>query len=186
MSFNFKLNITKPSISSQQSLQQTQLQQQIIEKPQTKPMKWGEPTWFLFHTLAYKIKDEYFMQIKNDLLNNCFMICRNLPCPMCAEHATEYMKKINFNAIQTKEQLKDLFFNFHNTVNQRKGFPLFERNNLDSKYSIAVTKNIIQHFINHFKDKSRTIRNISNDFFREKALIYINNWFSNNIQYFND
>jgi hypothetical protein len=104
----------------------TPLPKQSPELPQQQPqnivkkMKWGEPTWFLFHTLSYKIKDEMFLQVKNEILNIFFLICRNLPCSICAEHATQYMQNINFNAIQTKQQLKDLFFEFHNTVNLKK------------------------------------------------------------------
>ena len=27
-------------------------------------MSWGRATWYLFHTLAHKVKDQYFLQIK--------------------------------------------------------------------------------------------------------------------------
>jgi len=152
---------------------------------EVKKMKWGEPTWFLFHTLAYKLKDEHFNQIKNDFLNLCFTICRNLPCPTCAEHATEYMKNINFNAIQSKQHLKDLFFEFHNSVNKRKGFSIFNKVDLDDKYSKANTIAIIQNFMINYRDKPKSIRNIANDWFREKTISQINQWFSKNLQYFN-
>jgi hypothetical protein len=178
--FQFKIRTPQrplPSLTAAPPLEPT--------KPETKPMKWGEPTWFLFHTLSYKIKDEYFSQIKNDFLNICFIICRNLPCPLCAEHATQYIQNINVNAIQTKEQLKDLFFEFHNTLNKKKGFQIFQKINLDEKYSKAITVNIIHNFIHHFRDKSKSIRNIANDFFREKTLVLINQWFNKNIIYFN-
>jgi hypothetical protein len=43
---------------------------QVQPVPQNNPNKirWGPPTWFLFHTLAHKIKDEHFSKIKNELL----------------------------------------------------------------------------------------------------------------------
>lgn len=161
-----------------------QVTQNIVTINEPKKMKWGEPTWFLFHTLAHKIKDTYFLQVKNDLLNTCFTICRNLPCPTCADHATRFMQNVNFNAIHTKQQVKDLFFEFHNSVNKQKGFELFNKNNLDEKYSKANTVAIIRNFIFYFRDKSRSIRNIANDFFRERTINEINNWFSKNLQYF--
>ena len=179
--FNFFIRPTVPKNINSTSLQPVQ-QQQV--KPEEKKMKWGEPTWFLFHTLAHKIKEDNFSQIKNDFLNMCFLICRNLPCPLCAEHATEYMQKANFNAIQTKQQLKDFFFEFHNMVNVKKGFPVFAKVDLDEKYSRAITINIVQNFIRNFRDKSRSIRNIANDFHRERALTTINQWFSKNISNF--
>ena len=29
-----------------------------------KVMVWGEPTWFLLHTLSYKVKEDIFLQFK--------------------------------------------------------------------------------------------------------------------------
>lgn len=182
--FSFTLRAPPANLSTNngQNTQNSQNAQRNASEP--KKMRWGEPTWFLFHTLAHKIKDENFLQIKNDFLNICFTICRNLPCPTCADHATRFMQNVNFNAIHNKQQIKDLFFEFHNSVNKEKGFELFNKNNLDEKYSRANTVAIIRNFIFHFRDKSRSIRNIANDFFRERTIVEINNWFSKNLQYF--
>jgi len=150
-----------------------------------KKMKWGEPTWFLFHTLAEKVKSEYFSVIKTELLNNIYSICKNLPCPMCASHATQYLNGINFNTIQTKEDLKILLFNFHNIVNEKKGFPTFNFAELDDKYSKAVTLNIINNFILHFRDKHKSIRMIADDLYRQRLSGLLMSWFSTNLKYFN-
>jgi hypothetical protein len=86
----------------------------VVEQPvpadTTKPkkMKWGEPTWYLFHALAEKVKEDRFQAIRGELLNTIYVICKNLPCPLCANHATQYMNAINFNTIQTKKDLIDL------------------------------------------------------------------------------
>lgn len=163
----------------------TLVEQTIDAEPKpVKKMRWGEPTWFLFHTLAYKIKDEHFDEKKLDLLNTISLICSNLPCPDCANHATEYMKQINFYAIRTKEDLKNMLFQFHNVVNQRKGFALFSINDLDSKYSTANTMNIIQNFMYFFQDKHFSIRMIANDMHRAKIIVRIKQWFNDNIKYF--
>ena len=94
-------------------------------EPTVKKMKWGEPTWFLFHTLACKVKEDCFQKVRGDLLNHIYSICVNLPCPMCANHAKEYMKNINFNTIRTKQDLIDMLYVFHNAVNKKKNFPYF-------------------------------------------------------------
>jgi hypothetical protein len=148
-------------------------------------MKWGQPVWFFFHTIAEKIKDECFHIVKNDLLNIVYTICSNLPCPTCASHATEYLNKINFNAIQNVDQLKDLFFVFHNSVNVRKNFPVFLRKDLDEKYSKANTINIIQNFFNTFLYKNSNMHMIANNMHRIRTVNFIKEWFNNNIQYFN-
>jgi hypothetical protein len=81
----------------QQSIQQPI--QQPIQQSTVKKVKWGEPTWFLFHTLSVKIKESHFNMIRAQLLNNIYAICVNLPCPDCANHAKTYLDGINFNTI---------------------------------------------------------------------------------------
>ena len=159
----------------------------VIQEPTPAPskkMKWGEPTWFLFHTLAEKVKEDQFPRIRAELLNIIHMICINLPCPMCAQHATEYMNGINFNAIQTKQQLKRMLFVFHNEVNKRKGVPLFPETELDAKYSTANLIPILQKFIHHFEDKHYGYRMMSSDFSRTNASANIKTWLAKNINSF--
>lgn len=129
-----------------------------IKAPPKKEMLWGEPTWFLFHTLAEKIKESYFHEMKFELFSFIRRICNNLPCPDCAKHATQYMKTVNFDAITTKEQLKLMLFNFHNEVNKRKGYPLLHYVELDGKYNSAITVNIIRNFFLHFSKRSYNLR----------------------------
>ena len=94
--------------------------QPAISTPPVIPkVKWGEPTWFLLHTLSVKIKDSEFGRVRQDLLNKIYAICTNLPCPTCSQHAKTYLDGINFNSIQTKEDLIKMLFVFHNSVNQR-------------------------------------------------------------------
>jgi hypothetical protein len=157
----------------------------IVSKPEPKKMKWGEPTWFLFHTLAYKIKDEYFQNLRVELLDMIYSICANLPCPMCAGHAVEYLKSINFTMVRTKQDLINMLYKFHNEVNKRKGFAIFPYEELEPKYSSAVTKNIIFNFIIHYQDKHKSIHMISNDMFRARHVIILKQWFNTNFKYFN-
>jgi hypothetical protein len=149
-----------------------------------KKMKWGEPTWFLLHTLAEKVKNDSFSLIRNELLSNIYTICTNLPCPVCSEHAKHYLNSINFNTILTKQDLKIILFNFHNQLNAKKGFPIFMENDLNEKYSKANTVNIIYNFMDSFLDKNRTPQMIANDMFRRRIASKLSEWFTNNIVYF--
>jgi hypothetical protein len=153
-------------------------------EPQPKKMKWGEPTWFLFHTLAYKIKDENFQKIRAELMDIIYSICANLPCPMCAGHAVEYLKSNNYAMIRTKQDLINMLYKFHNEVNKKKGFSIFPYEELEAKYSGAVTKNIIFNFIIHYQDKHKSIHMIANDMFRARQVIILKEWFNNNFKYF--
>jgi len=160
------------------------VQVQVVPQNNPNKIRWGPPTWFLFHTLAHKIKEEHFSKLKNELLANIVTICRNLPCPKCADHASDYMSKINIGTIQNKEDLKNMLFKFHNDVNLRTGAPLFEYNQLYDKYNSAVTINIVQNFFVFFKDKSFNVTAIANSMHRERLTVALKGWFHTNIQYF--
>ena len=153
--------------------------------PVIKKVKWGEPFWNLFHVLSEKIiDDEHFLWRKTQLLNIILIICRNLPCPDCATHATNYLNSINFQTINTKEKLKQFFYDFHNQVNIRRVVPLFPRDQLVSKYSKGVTVNIIKEFMVHFENKHHSIHMISNDFHRGGIAVTLKKWFNENIHFF--
>ena len=147
-------------------------------------VKWGEPTWFLFHTLSVKVKESEFPRIREDLLNRIYAICTNLPCPTCADHAKTYLDGINFNAIQTKDDLKKMLHSFHNTVNQRKGYPMFPYEELDPKYSLAITNNIIVNFMKFFSDRNHNIKLVAGDMIRFQLCDILKRWFNANIQSF--
>lgn len=185
-------NNRQPNITSMPIVlpQTRSISRNVVEQPAvadtTKPkkMKWGEPTWYLFHALAEKVKEEQFSSVRGELLNTIYVICKNLPCPLCATHATQYMNAINFNTIKTKQHLIDLLWNFHNEVNKKKNFPIFPHEQLSEKYSKANLINIIQLFMFHFKDKHASLRMIADDMYRQQISRKMQDWFRENIQSF--
>jgi hypothetical protein len=157
----------------------------VKETPPPQPkMLWGPAIWYLFHTLAEKVKPEAFPSIRKELLNNIYSICIHLPCPVCSDHAKEYLNKINFNAITTKDELKHMLFTFHNVVNQRKGYTQFTIQELNEKYSNANTVNIIQNFMIYFKDKHRSPKLMADDLQRARISSVLQDWFRNHIREF--
>lgn len=152
--------------------------------PSPAKVKWGEPTWYLLHVLSIKVKDSEFKNIRIDLLNRIYAICTNLPCPDCANHAKTYLDNINFNSIQTKEDLKFLLYNFHNEVNKRKGYPFFPYDAFEEKYLNAITMNIVRNFMFYFSDKHRSFKLLPNDLHRAQLCITLKKWFNENIQCF--
>ena len=178
-------NFSKNSkIVNQTRIYNTPTPAQLPKQPdEPKKMKWGEPVWFLLHTLCEKVKLDSFSEIRHGLLNIIYIICTNLPCPDCSAHAKTYLDGFNFNLIQTKEQLKLFIFNFHNSVNSRKGFPIFKYQDLQ-KYSTAVTINIIYNFMNSYNVKNHNIHMISNDVYRGRMIDTIKTWFNQNINNF--
>ncbi len=150
----------------------------------TETMKWGKPTWFLLHTLAEKVDSVKFIEIRKQFLDIIYSICSNLPCPDCANHAKTYLDGINFNTIYTKEDLKNMLFMFHNTVNQRKGYEIFSREELDIKYSTAITVNIINNFMVHYLKKNAAPKMIANDMFRRRIIQNVQEWLIKNKEFF--
>jgi hypothetical protein len=162
----------------------TESEKEAIKVEQAGKMRWGAPTWYLFHTIAEKVREESFPSIRSELLNIILTICTNLPCPDCAGHASKYIKGINFDTIVTKQDLKDMLFRFHNSVNARKNFPLFTQTELNSKYASANTVAIIQNFFQVY-DKSNASSKLSVNFlYRSTTMSNIKTWFTLNIGHF--
>jgi hypothetical protein len=147
-------------------------------------MKWGKPIWTFFHLLAHKVKDEDFAAIRSELLNTIFSICTVLPCPVCSEHAKRYLQAINFNNIRTKQDLKIMLSNFHNEVNRRKGYAIFNAENLNETYDGMNFVDAINLFIYHFEDKHRSAKLMADDMMRTQISMNVKTWIRQNIQHF--
>lgn len=154
------------------------------EPPTQKTMKWGEPTWYFFHTLAEKVKPSSFAQIRQELLSLITLICHNLPCPVCTEHAKQYLNGINYNTIHTKEHLKQLLFDFHNAVNQRKRYPEYNRGLLDEKYASAITVNIIHNFMSVYEKRTRGFKLLSDEIQRTRIMEHLKSWLVGHLIHF--
>ena len=148
-----------------------------------KEMKWAGPTWLILHTLAEKVDESRFSEVRVGLLNTIYTICTLLPCPICATHAKKYLDGINFDTISNKEDLKRLLFEFHNTVSKEKNLPLLDYDQI-KMYETAITIKVIQNFMFFFSKKSGSIRLISDDLHRTRTIVGMKEWFNDNIKYF--
>lgn len=154
----------------------------VVEDSQPK-MKWGRPIWTFFHVTAEKIKSEFFDIVVREYLNYIVLICNILPCPICSQHASEYMRSINLNNIKTKDDLINLFFNFHNVVNVRKNYPVLARNNIPA-YGQMNTVHVIKQFMVAFEDRSRSMKLMADDLARARIVQKLKFWINGNIKYF--
>lgn len=150
------------------------------EAPSKPKMKWGAPTWTFLHTLVEQFKDTSFRTMRQDLFRIIFVICTNLPCPICSKHAHEYLSKINVNSIQTKQDMIHLLFVFHNEVNKRKSVAPYPIAGLD-KYKTGNYKAITNNFIVHFQEKTRNIHLIADEMFRQRNIAIVKRWIVDNI-----
>tara|TARA_B100001142_G_C14282605_1_gene635548 strand:+ start:485 stop:955 length:471 start_codon:yes stop_codon:yes gene_type:complete len=147
---------------------------------------WGEPTWHLIHTLAYKLKDEYESEVPI-LANKLKQLCKNLPCPDCAQHATYVLNSSNINTISKKKDLELFMFEFHNIINLKLSKNNFDYSELNKKYSKMSLVTVIQTFFFNI-NKRRNRSNIGmllnmhiNNFYRSFAKYLKSNLFKFNV-----
>ena len=138
---------------------------------------WGNATWYIFHTLAEKLKPEYKSELPV-LFSYISGICNNLPCPDCQKHAMSAMQRANIGQITaSQENLINYLWAFHNSVNKRIGNKEFTMAEM-SIYKRANTRNIITNFINVMNENLRSDKAMLNTFYRKQFV-------SNFIEYIN-
>lgn len=183
--FLSRLNVSSPSsvplISSPSLSVSSDSEKNLTDNEK---MPWGAPIWYLLHTLAEKILDDKFHVLREELLHFIYVIVCNLPCPLCSIHGKKYLDSIDFDTIVNKTMLKQMLFDFHNVVNVSKNYPLFTMNQLESKYSTAVTIRIVQNFMIYFEKSSGKIKLLVDDLYRKKMIIELKTFFNNNITCF--
>lgn len=111
--------------------------------------EWGNITWKLFHTLSVKIKQDS-LSIIPVLLNEFYIICHNLPCPECSNHAVNYFRNINLNHLNSREKLCITMNDFHNAVNIKLSKPTVKLDDSIAKYSKLSTYQVVREFLKVF------------------------------------
>lgn len=149
-----------------------------------KKQVWGNAVWFLFHTLAEKLKDEHSSELPI-LVSHITRICNNLPCPECEQHATRTMNQVNKTLISaSKENLITFLWNFHNDTNRRKKGTFYPKESLD-KYKTANTSNVIRHFITVMSATSNNDKMMLHGFHRGLYMKQFIEYINNNINKYN-
>ena len=146
--------------------------------------EWGPCTWYLFHTLAEKVKNDSFLVVKDELISIIKRICSNLPCPECAGHAQHKMNTLNIHSIRSKRDLQLMLLSFHNDVNNRNGKPLFTEQQLDEKYRTAKTSQIVQYFVQVWNKPNTNPKMMTASFHRGNVMSDFMNWWKANYIHF--
>ncbi len=179
------------NIPSSQQQQQSQPPHQTLERQQQEETNssasatgrrfWGPSVWYLFHTLAHKIKEQDFPLMKDDFMKFVYRICANLPCPECAEHATTHLRKNSKRSVNTKEELKRFLFDFHNEVNARLKKPIMLWAESNTQYEDATTAAVIQFFFQRYGKKSNgNLKLMTQNFHRDILLSEFSAWVATN------
>ena len=64
---------------------------------------WGPNIWYLFHTIAYKLKKALLISLKK-IIYITKSICNTLPCDECSK-ILSLISKYNFDIINNKKDL---------------------------------------------------------------------------------
>lgn len=143
---------------------------------------WGPAVWNLFHTLAEKIKEDSYHKIGGELFQFIRRICANLPCPDCAQHATQFMNRVNFRQIRTKTDFKNMLWFFHNAVNKRKNKPIYPLRDLDI-YADYNLVSVFNQFVASFQTKGN-MKLLADSFQRKIITNDLRKWLMDNIHAF--
>ena len=143
---------------------------------------WGNNIWYLFHSIAYKIREDKFESQKNNIFFIIKNICNTLPCPDCSRDANVMLNKIDFNTIKNKHDLKMFLFNFHNAINNKLNKPQFSYDSLDAKYQNVNIDALYNNLYIIYTSNSNIPRLMSSSFHKDltfpkikQALIAIRN-----------
>jgi len=129
---------------------------------------WGPATWLLIHTLCEQVNEYIYMSFRQSLFNMISIICKNLPCPECSQHATQFLARTNLTNLKTKEEFSNFFYLFHNFVNKRKNKPLFDHSNIIMYKRVNINQ-VINNFISKFNTKGNM--KLLNESFQRKLVI---------------
>jgi len=146
--------------------------------------EWGNATWYLFHTLAEKIKPEFSNETPV-LLDQIVQICKNLPCPDCQNHATKTLMSVNIKAITSRESLITFIWQFHNKVNARLKKRQISEEDRDKLYKKAITYNIIVNFFNVMSKRMGSERAMLYSYHRSKCIKIFTEYINKNYYKFN-
>lgn len=146
---------------------------------------WGPATWYLFHTLAEKIKSQDFNRLKNEIIYLIKLICANLPCPDCASQASHILSIYkNYHLLTNKEDLKRFLFEFHNIVNNKTKNEVFN-NDILEKYKSGNLSNIFQYWYQHFSVKGGLTSTLMiNGISRDNVRTIVQKFFQSNTRSF--
>ena len=147
------------------------------------PEEWGPPIWTLFHTLAEKIKEESFPIIGRALFAHIYKISSFLPCPECSQHAKAFLGKIHPNKLQTKTDLKNILYVFHNVVNRRKKKPMCPVDRLNGLYEKRHLHQVVNHFLSVYNTKGN-MNLIMESFHRQFVVKSFKTWIVKHIEHF--
>jgi len=141
-------------------------------------LEWGNITWKFFHTLAEKIDETKFPEIRDSTINIIVEVCENLPCPICRNDASNILKYAYIKNIKTKKHLIEFFRQFHNLVNTKLDKKTYSADEISNMYKDVNFKDVVSNFTRIYNKKNFNLKLMNNNLhkkiFVESLLIKLN------------
>lgn len=151
-----------------------------------KKSEWGPIIWNAIHLLCYKLKENHFKTIKDELLTIIIKISVNLPCPSCSSHAQGLIKRYRLKFAKSKEELNKIIFNIHNEVNKRTNKPLFKYEDMENTYKPLNLKESLVKYYSTTINMNLGERMMLHTFHKKKILNEFKIFINKNLNYFNE
>lgn len=139
---------------------------------------WGPHTWLFLHSLVEQVNENDYVSIKDSLFNIIKRICNFLPCPDCSIHAMNFLSRVTRNQINGKQDLINIIYLLHNSVNSRTRKPLYNHSDLSKYKNINVFK-AYYNFSLVYNTKGN-MRMASDNFQRQYVLKDVADFLNNN------
>lgn len=145
------------------------------------PKYWGPSVWGFLHTLAAKITDEGYIQLRHEIYNMVYKILVLLPCPECSYDATTHFKKVPVEFLTDRTTFFNTLYLLHNKINVKLKKPLYNARQL-SIYSHANIINAYNNFSKVFN--TTTSRLMTENLHRRMFVGNLHRWLITNIRLF--
>jgi hypothetical protein len=104
-----------------------------------KQSTWGPTYWSFLHILSISFPDQPTSEQKTHFRQCLEHLAPIMPCEQCRNHMTEYLRTVEWDKVlTTKETCMRFVWEFHNSVNQRLGKPLYSWDQLIDTYETRL------------------------------------------------
>lgn len=144
---------------------------------------WGPIVWKALHCITLKIKNEEFEKEKNNIIKIISDICTNLPCPQCASHASNFIRRYKMKNIKNKDELIKYIFLMHNNVNKRLKKKSYNFDDIEIYNSYDI-KNVLTDYYKMNINLRTGERMMLHNYHRKMFISEFYNYFNGNIAKF--
>jgi hypothetical protein len=142
---------------------------------------WGPIIWRFLHLITLRIKDDFFVNERLQVIKLITQICQNLPCPNCSLHATQYLKSHKIQLCKTKADLQTIIFNLHNDANKRLNKEIIGFDKLNDLYSDYNFEQCALIFLRLCKEKNYVQRMMLDNLQRKRFVAEYVEYMKHNI-----